>query len=230
METTFINQLASHLDLGDPPDFSNLLGYQVFDPELENVVEEDPAFPGQGVPAPYFTRYQKTFTEVAQTGEFVVGREKVKVRRKSPLSGEIFEVVEYKDVYDDSTTIDAYFTLSGDNPVIWSQSTQADVARTKGGFSDIDPDTSHGFYSAGISWKEQERNLHTVISWIWRNQDNPSQLRKGWVRFWKRYFGYKTVIERRKWLFNKHIKLVVHTFNRFGIYARNDSRSVDCAK
>lgn len=224
-----LSELSSQLDIGSVEDPGYMLGYHCIDIDSDvkedDVSDEDPAYPGMGVPKAYRTNYskeyilQKNFCEEAITGEFKVDECKVQVLCKSPLSGKLFKVTEMKEVYDDPTDVsNPYWTLSGDNPVIYSEAEQASQMVSAGKWNCIDPEYIPTYYSAGISWKLQERNFHIVVKTIWKYRDNPAKLREIWNRFWKRTYSYKTSSDRAKyWLFGKHIKSIVNTFKKFGI-------------
>lgn len=154
-----------------------------------------------------------------------------------PITGEPIAVM------DDSSSIDAYFTTQGENPVIFPEAVLADLNRSAGGWSDAQPDYPVTYYS-NAEGKAQSRRFHSWVRWIERDT-NADRLQRGWKEFWKQYFQsknryQKALVDLRKraamaspsmkkefdhmqpdytgfWMFPKQIGAVKALFEKYGI-------------
>jgi len=109
----------------------------------------------------------------------------------------------------------AYYTTSGDNPIIHDQAYMNDLNRSAGGWSDVSQEWVPQYYSAKrfgeAEKKRQHRNYWTVVSYIHANQDDPTKLRRAWQRFWKRWKQ-----EKINWISPKHRDIIKCEFKKRG--------------
>ncbi len=108
-------------------------------------------------------------------------------------------VLVRKEALVDNSTIDAYFTTSGDDPVTVPEATQADLVRSAGGWSDAQPDPEDveiGDVRPAETWadfrlylarRKEQRHDTFVAMFDWmRAQRSASQLRAGFAKFRRR--------------------------------------------
>jgi len=124
----------------------------------------------------------------------------------------------------------AYFTTTGDNPVLEDAPTVNDKLISAAGFQpqevcDLeDRDTpEHYTLPATATYqgqKRRERHFHAWVAWIWKHKSNQEALRAGWKSFWKKYFTRKKDGTINDWLAAKQIALLRKEFEKLGASAK----------
>lgn len=115
---------------------------------------------------------------------------------------------------DNSGPQSAYYTTSGDNPVL---SCEADLVDQKRRLSTEDVAPSKEFYSAALPYKRQHRNFTNWLLAVQKHSASPAKLRKLWNAFWTKYFSRKADGTLSEWLYGKQVASVVAAFGKYGV-------------
>lgn len=133
------------------------------------------------------------------------------------VPGEMGEPVPvYEDIVDDSSDINAYFTTTGDNPVLECAAKLADLEDRNLTEPHLLP--TPAFYSAcRTTGKVQHRNFMKWMLAIRQNSTNQIWLRQAWNKFWRAVYRHQKAGDKFNWMFNKQISSVKAAFERLGI-------------
>jgi len=125
--------------------------------------------------------------------------------------------------WDDRSSIDAYFTTSGESPVTQSVADQVDAMRSAGGFNEVEQTFKPYFYSAAKPTIRPSANVSNIVMFILDCDKiidldaRQARLRKGWKRLWERHFTFAQCAEH--YLTPRDLKRVVNMFAERNIRA-----------
>ena len=120
-------------------------------------------------------------------------------------------------IWDDPSTIDAYFTMSGEDPVIDCVASQQDrLCRLTN--EQQAPDKE--FYSAAGSMEFKTQHSNFIKAMLWLSPEantNPETINLKWKVFWKKYYAIKkSKGGTRGWLLNKQVNSIICAFAVLG--------------
>jgi len=119
------------------------------------------------------------------------------------------ETVEL-DISSSSNDMSAYFTKTGNKPVLDCQAAMADINRS---LELADPNPN-GFYYIGTEGaKKRYSNYMEIAVWIHQNRENTDLLRAGWKHFCNERKAAGD--QRWRWLTKKQINNLVHQFEMY---------------
>ena len=127
-------------------------------------------------------------------------------------------VPAFEDITDDASTIDAYFTTTGDNPVLECAAKLADLEDRN--LAEPHVFTTPAFYSAcRTTGKTQHRNFQKWMLAVRQNSHDAVWLRHAWNKFWRIVYKHQKAGDKSDWMFSKQISSVKAAFNKLGIVA-----------
>lgn len=121
-------------------------------------------------------------------------------------------------IWDDPSSVAAYFTTSGDSPVIETVAAQQDkLCRLTNEVQA--PDTKFYSASGAREFKQQHRNFIRImlgLEMLEQKGMREDTLNRNWRNFWKKFFAVKKKHgDARSWLLNKHVNSIIAFFARW---------------